>query len=130
MDMEKAIPSPWFTAQDFDGIGKEFTIANVMMQQVMAQFKPIMWFQGQEKALILNATTNKVLIALYGKESNAWTGRKIVLYSYMGQPQFGNPAQLRLGVRAPDNQAPAAKPTEIRRQPKTLEDEMNDEIPI
>jgi hypothetical protein len=130
MDMERAIPSPWFSASDFDSVGKEFTIGNVMMQQVQAQFKPVIFFQGQEKALILNGTTNKVLIGLYGKESNAWTGKKIVLYSYMGQPQFGNPAQLRLGVRAPDNQAQPEKPSPIRKRPKTVEEELDDEIPI
>jgi len=127
MDMEKAIPSPWFSAQDFDGVGKEFTIGQVMMQQVQAQFKPVMFFHGQEKALIINGSNNKILMALFGKESNAWTGNKIVLYSFMAPAQFGNQPQLRLGVRAPDAHTPKAAPTHIAKYGK---DELNDEIPI
>jgi hypothetical protein len=133
MDMEKAIPSSWLSANDFDSTGKEFTIGNVMMQQVGAEHKPVIFFYGQEKALVINKTNNRVLIGLFGKESNDWAGKKVVLFSYMGQAQFGQPPKLQLGVRAADPGAPAPKavPVKIPKvKPRTMEEELNDDIPI
>ena len=131
MDMRTVHPSAWFSASDFDGLGKEMTIGNVMMQQVGAEFKPVMYFNGQEKGLVLNPTNNKLIIAMLGWESKDWTGQKIVLFSYTAMFQ-GQP-QLRIGVRPPDGKAIAATPTPVRQyaQPaQPLKDEMNDEIPF
>jgi hypothetical protein len=129
MDMTKIFPSPWFAASDFDAIGKEMTIGNVMMQQVSAEFKPVVYFHGQEKALVLNPTNNKLMIAMFGGDSKNWTGKNVVLYSFsavfQGQPQS------RLGVRAPDGRATPAEPVSppsSRPLPRT--DDMNDEVPF
>ena len=127
MDMRTVHPSNWFSASDFDAIGKELTIGNVMMAQVGAEFKPVVYFNGQEKGLVLNPTNNKLIMAMLGWESKDWTGQKIVLFSYsavfQGQPQ------LRIGVRPPDGKALSAPPTPIRQQ-QPLKDEMNDEVPF
>jgi hypothetical protein len=136
MDMRTVFPSPWYSASDFDGVGKEFTIGNIMMQQVAAEFKPVMYFNGVEKALVLNPTNNKLLIAMFGPDSKEWTGKKVVLYSFTAM--FGGQPQLRLGVRAADEsgRTPPAEPatgTQVARAAAAAQqriDDMNDEVPF
>lgn len=133
MDMKNVFPSPWYSASDFDGVGKNFTIGNVMMQQVAADFKPVMYFNGVEKALVLNPTNNKLLIAMFGAESKEWTGKRINLYSFTAM--FGGQPQLRLGVRAADEsgrtptEAPAKTP-DYEQRAMAAREEFNDEVPF
>jgi hypothetical protein len=127
MDMSTQFPSPWFAASDFDAVGKEMTIGNVMLQQVFAEFKPVVFFNGQEKAMVLNPTNNKILMGFFGKDSKDWTGKRIVLFSFTAMFQ-GQP-QLRLGVRLPDGHAQPAAPAQVTNY-AALKDEMNDDIPI
>lgn len=42
--------------------------------------KPLVYFKGAEKALGLNKTNAKVLIGLYGTQTEEWTGKKVTLY--------------------------------------------------
>lgn len=131
MDMSNVYPSRFFSPADFDGTGKVFTIGNVMMEQVMAEFKPVMYFKGQEKALVINPTNNKILMGLpgFGKESNNWVGKEIVLFSY--HAMFNGQPQMRLGVRGNISGATPATPTPIKEYPSVpLKDEMNDEMPF
>lgn len=43
--------------------------------------KPLIYFQGTKKPLILNATNAKKLAKALGRETTAWHGAKIELYS-------------------------------------------------
>lgn len=130
MDMRTVFPSPWFSASDFDGVGLEMTIGNVMNQQVGADFKPVIYFHGQEKGLVLNPTNNKLMIAMLGHESKEWTGKKIVLFSFTAMFQ-GQP-QLRIGVRNADGRAPPAGAAQVAdySQRRSAAEDMNDEMPF
>lgn len=131
MDMRTVHPSPWFGAGDFDGVGKELTIGQVMMQQVGAEYKPVIYFQGQEKALVINPTNNKLIIAMLGWDSNDWIGQKIVLFSYSAM--FNGQPQLRIGVRQADGVAPPATPERGSRHMQMAQaqrKDMDDEVPF
>lgn len=133
MDMTTVFPSRFFSPNDFDSVGKVFTIGNVIMEQVMAEFKPVMYFKGQDKGMVINPTNGKILIGLpgFGKESNNWVGKEVVLFSY--HAMFNNQPQLRLGVRVPDGRAATASPAPIKQYgtpPGGLRDEMEDEVPF
>jgi hypothetical protein len=128
MDMRTVTPSQWFTANDFDAVGTEVTIGNVMMQQVGAQFKPVIYFNGQDKGLVLNPTNNNLLMSMLGWESKEWTGKKIVLFAFTAMFQ-GQPQQ-RIGVRSADGKAPQAKPAKVPVAPPPPQDDPNDEIPF
>jgi hypothetical protein len=128
MDMTKIFPSQWFSASDFDAVGTEMTIGNVMMQQVGAEFKPVVYFNGQEKGMVLNPTNNKLMCSMphLGGESKEWTGKKVILFSFTAM--FNGQPQQRLGVRAPDGRATVAAPSPVPN--RSLKDEMNDEVPF
>lgn len=42
--------------------------------------KPVVYFDGKDKGLALNATNCKVIAALYGNYTEKWVGRQITLY--------------------------------------------------
>jgi hypothetical protein len=96
-----------------------------------------MYFNGMEKGMVLKPTNNKLLMAMFGGDSKDWTGKKVVLYSFTAM--FGGQPQQRLGVRAADESGrarpadPAQTPNYAERaqqQPRTLGQEMNDEMPF
>lgn len=116
MDMRTVFPSRFLRVEDLNPGGTKFTIGNVAMEQVLAEWKPVMWFKGFEKGLVLNQTNGKILSALpgWGPESNHWVGKEIILFTFMAM-QNGQP-QARIGVREPGPQdgavqaAPAWQP--------------------
>lgn len=79
MDMGAAFPSRFLKPQDLEG-DRKVQILDVMMEQVQTEFKPVIYFRGVEKGLVLNRTNNTVLISLFGKESNNWKGKSVTLY--------------------------------------------------
>lgn len=49
--------------------------------------KPVLYFQGKEKALALCKTNGRTIATLYGNDVAAWGGKKIALYATT--TQFG-----------------------------------------
>jgi len=51
--------------------------------------KPVLFLEGQAKGLVLNKTNANTIAALYGPETDLWTGKMIELYAtkctFMGQ---------------------------------------------
>lgn len=67
--------------------GREVTvrIAKVTAGELTAQGgrkskRPLVYFEGKEKALVLNATNGKVVAGLYGTMTEAWVGKEVTLY--------------------------------------------------
>lgn len=130
MDMKKTYPSRWWMPDDFDNIGTTFKIGNVRMENVGAGFRPCMFFHGVEKGLVIWEATSKAFTeALGSSETNDWVGREVELYSFDGTNAQTGKVTKRLGVRLPDVKAPApvAKPYE---PPRSLRDELNDDVPF
>lgn len=133
MDMRKQFPSRFFKAEDFDSDGLLYTIGQVMMEQIMAEFKPVMYFKGQKRGLVLNQS-NAMAIAKFpgfGPESNHWTGKQIALFSY--HAMFQNKPQIRVGVRLPDGKTKLAEPdkiTDYEEEAIKKEEQLSDPIPF
>lgn len=49
--------------------------------------RPLVKFSGAERSLVLNKTNAKTLMTLFGPDTAAWTGKKVVLYK--AQTQLG-----------------------------------------
>src|SRR5207247_10264717 len=71
----------------FDLHGKDVTvvISKVTAGKLVAMGgretkKPLVFFEGKEKPLALNATNGKTIAALYGTETDNWIGRPITIY--------------------------------------------------
>ena len=49
--------------------------------------KPLVYFEGKEKAMALNKTNGKAIAAMYGSDTASWIGKRITIYPT--QTQFG-----------------------------------------
>jgi len=59
--------------------------------------KPIVRFEGKEKALLCNKTNAKTIAGLYGNDTAAWIGKKVTLYPT--QTQMGGETMDCIRVR-------------------------------
>ncbi len=50
--------------------------------------KPVMYMEGTEKGLALNATNSKTIAGLYGNHVEKWAGERVTLFKSM--TQFGS----------------------------------------
>lgn len=84
MHIDEMFPSPFVKASDLDGREPTVTIARVAYERIKNQDgaeeeKPVVWFVGKEKSLILNKTNATSIAELHGPDTDAWTGKQIKL---------------------------------------------------
>ena len=87
MKMSQAFPSKYLKADDLGGKRIIVTIDHVSMEEIgdetSKENKPIVYFQGKEKGLVLNKTNASQISYLYGDESDMWAGKQIELFTMM-----------------------------------------------
>src|SRR4029450_10163035 len=76
--------------------------------------KYVLYFEGEDKAMVLNKTNAQKLAQAYGKDRAAWVGQTVELYSET--TSFGEGLRLR--------------PLRKASTPAQPDDEMSDAIPI
>jgi hypothetical protein len=84
MNLNDAFPSKFLKASDLHGAEPIVTIDKVLFEPVgrSREMKPVVYFVGKEKGLILNVTNGRKITDLCGsEETDDWTGKKIKLYS-------------------------------------------------
>ncbi len=83
MDVFASFPSKYLKAQDLPG-PTPVTIDEVRLEVVGTDGedpKPVVYFQGAKKGLVLNVTNANTIVDICGSsESEDWKGQKIVLY--------------------------------------------------
>jgi hypothetical protein len=68
-------------------------MSGVKVEEVGDDKKPVLYFSGTDKGLVLNVTNANSIKELYGPETNDWRGRAITLYvakvEYQGKRMDG-----------------------------------------
>ena len=105
MDINAAFPSKWIKASDLQGQDVVVTMGHVQVEEVGDDKKPVLYFAGKEKGMVLNKTNANTIGALYGDETAAWQGNRITLFPT--QTDFGGEQKPCIRVRIT---APAAEP--------------------
>ncbi len=113
MKISNAFPSAYWKATDLEGRPVKFIMDRVEMEDIGGDHKPILFFQGKDKGLVLNKTNSNNISAAYGDDTDGWAGKEIVLYPAMTDFQGKTVPCIR--VRRPN--LPIAK-------------QMNDEVPF
>lgn len=77
-------------AFDLNGKDVTVTIARVVGGELTGvggrkSKKPIIYFEGKEKGMALNATNAKTIASLYGHYTEKWVGQRITLYPTVTQ---------------------------------------------
>jgi hypothetical protein len=92
MNIKTAFPSNYITHEDLQAQDVPVQIAGCRMEPVKQDTgpdkdKPVLYFAGHQRGLVLNVTNAMAIASLYGDETDAWRGQWITLYPT--QCQFG-----------------------------------------
>jgi hypothetical protein len=147
MKMSQAFPSKYLKADDLQNRQVQVVMSHVDMEDVGGDDgdKPVLYFQGAKKGVVLNRTNAAVIGHSYGDDTELWRGKPLLLYSEMVNFKGKMTPGIRCRVPAPavpsglaqeqprghvvHTLLPTAPPvfTEINPPPH---DAMDDEIPF
>lgn len=103
-------PSKWLSKTDVQQ-PIFATISHVAMETIKSQngneTKPVLYFHGNLKPLILNKTGAMILESLYGSDYTTWSGKPIEVF-FDPNVSFGGKITGGVRLRAPQRQQPAA----------------------
>ncbi len=124
MKISAAFPSPYVKARDLNGKPCPLTIRTCVLEELGQgndkEKKPVLYFNGAQKGLVLNKTNANVIADAYGDDTANWEGKDVEIYptevEFKGKLVDG----IRLRVTAAAKPQPAAAP---------MVDEFGDEIP-
>ena len=80
MDINSAFPSKWIRAEDLRGQNVEVTMGHVEAEEVGDEQKPILYFEGKTKGMVLNKTNAGAITSMYGPDTDRWAGKKITIF--------------------------------------------------
>ena len=114
MNIDQAFPSKYLRAADILGQEVPVSISHVTAEQMAdGQTKPVLFFQGKEKGVVLNRINAATIGGAYGPETTAWAGFPVVLFTQKVQGPNGivDGIRIRVPTTPPAAQAqPAVQP--------------------
>lgn len=138
MKISDAYPSKYLKSSDLQGREIKVVISHVTIEELTgdrgAESKPVLYFEGKQKGVVLNRTNSDTISHAYGDETDDWPGCELIIFSQRVQGPNGMTDGIRF--RIPPRKAGKATITsgveQIRRQetPPLTDDEMNDSIPF
>lgn len=86
MNINEQFPSKYLKASDLKGAKVRVTISRVEAEEVGDGKKPVAYFVGKDKGLVLNKTNAMIIASQFGPETAGWEGGEIFVYP--GKTQF------------------------------------------
>lgn len=116
MKISKLFPSKYVKAADLGGKHVTLTIEKLVVEELghgaEKENKPVLYFHKATKGLILNRTNAMAVAALYGDESDHWTGKRITIYATRIRAFGAMQDVIRVKNEIPAQPVPAAQPEE------------------
>ena len=108
MDYDKMYPKRFLKAGLFDKKDVTLTVASVRLEELEGnkgrETKGILAFKECKQQLVLNVTNGLCIKAMFGRETDAWVGKRITFYPMPIQSEFSD---LAIRVRgSPDLKSP------------------------
>lgn len=130
---EEFFPSTYVKASDLNGKELTLTMANVEREKLGDDLKPVLYFKGAKKGLVLNKTNTNAIGDAYGDDSDDWFGQPIILFTaqveYAGK--LGPAIRVRVPPRAPVRRDdPITSGLPPKRPVTASAADMNDDIPF
>lgn len=129
MNINEAFPSNYLKASDLKGQDVRVTIDRITMEDIGGDHKPIVYFQGKEKGLVLNKTNGMNIAAMYGPETDGWAGNPVILYSTWVDFQGRSVEAIRVRPTPPQQSVQATQPPPPAEAVPTTDD-LDDEVPF
>ena len=110
MNINAAFPGSYLKAGDLQGRRVTVTMAHVAIEELGGEHKPVLYFEGKERGLVLNKTNANIIAELHGPETDDWAGRKITIYPARVefQGKIVDAIRVDLNTAAAASQAPIA----------------------
>lgn len=126
MLISQAFPSEFLKAADL--LDRTITVVmdHVELKDVGDDTKPVLFFQGKEKGLVLNKTNSNNIALAYGDDTADWAGKELMLYPTMVDFQGRSVPAIRVKVPQPK----AAQRANGATPRPTIRQELNDEVPF
>jgi len=126
MRISEAFPSQYLKAADLQKRTIRVVIDRVTTEDIGSDNKPVLYFQGEEKGLVLNKTNSNNIAYLFGDETDDWTGRDIELFptivDFQGRPVEA--IRVRPVSNGPPTRKATATPVNDREPPAQLDDDI------
>ena len=135
MRISETFPSKYLKAADLAGQDRAVKIRACVQEELgqgsEKENKPVLYFDGGQKGLVLNKTNATAIAEDYGDDTEAWTGREVVLFVQKVTFQGNLTPAIRVRIQsAPQPAVPAAPDTATSIAPATPDAApLNDEIP-
>lgn len=112
MNVNEAFPSDYLKATDLQGREVSVIINQVQMETIGSDHKPVLYFMGKQKGIVLNKTNSMNIASAYGPETEAWTGKPLILFAAWVDYQGKSVQAIR--VRPGTNMAPPQAPQQYQ----------------
>jgi len=81
MNINDQFPSKYLKASDLNGGEAIVTIKDCIVESLGEDKRPVLYFSGKEKGVVLNKTNATNISDHYGPDTDEWVGKKVVLYT-------------------------------------------------
>lgn len=138
MNINEAFPSNYLKATDLQGREATVRIDRLEFEKVGDDTKPVLYFQGKDRGIVLNKTNATNISAAYSQETGNWIGKSVTLFTawvdFQGKSVEAirvRPANAREFVSGLAPQANNVGPQHDERNPPPHTDnDLSDEIPF
>lgn len=121
MHISTAFPSTYLKAADLQGRTVRVIMDKVVMEEIgSGEQKPILYFVGKERGLVLNKTNATNISLMHGDDTDAWQGKEMVLFTAFVDFQGKTVPAIRIRPVMP--QDGVAKPAPAPVAPPPLDD--------
>ena len=81
-NLDDLYPSKFIKHSDLKGQDVKLIITSQVVEEVGMEGdkKPVLYFKGTNKGLVMNVTNANVIGAAFGRDTDAWKGKQIILY--------------------------------------------------
>jgi hypothetical protein len=128
MKITTAFPSSYIRAADLQDRNVKVVMDHVKMEDIGSDHKPVLYFQGKEKGLVLNKTNANTISSAYGDDTDDWVGKELVLFPTVTDFQGRSVDAIR--VRKPAAKDGARPVVHVPQQPPPDNFESDSEIPF
>lgn len=104
MNIDQIYPSKYLKESDLRGRDATVTIRAVQIVKIGDEQKPVAFFEGKEKGLVLNKTLLNVIAKVAdSKDTDNWVGKRITLYPTETEYRGDVVPCIRVRLRTADN---------------------------
>lgn len=107
MNISQLYPRRFANGNDIGAATPTLPICKVTMEQVGPVRKPVIWFLGARKGIILHATLARQIAAIHGDDTDQWHGKRVTIHTVPVKRPDGTHA---LSIRARAEDAPSQLP--------------------